>query len=38
MLMTLRKPEPTTVTTINKVVVKIILTEMLGPPLLAIAW
>ena len=37
MLTTLRNPEPTTVTTINKVVVKIILTEMLGPPLLAIA-
>src|SRR5450432_1644480 len=34
---TFRNPEPTTVTTINRVVVKIILTEMLGPPRLAIA-
>src|SRR5437870_2194008 len=31
-LITLSTPEPTTVTTINRVVVRIILTEMLGPP------
>ena len=35
-LTTLRNPDPTTVTTINSVVVRIILTEMLGPPRLAI--
>ena len=36
MLLTSSKPEPTTVMTIKTVVVRIILNEILGPPLLAI--